>query len=278
MNLGIFIGVIVIIVVLNAASCYLLFSDFDTRLETEQQILPWSSIAIIPVAATIIAAMEIETEGRFGWSAMIPTKRLIGGFTAYHFCLALSVITLLHFTWLFVDPEDINSGIQLERGILVCVIALFLFEDMAWQLMNPQTNCSNKLCVRNLQSGAFKNLNPYLMYALLFSLAALVGVDPTVYPMLVSMLVITLILTILFPGAFIRNAYKSRRISAEKLLEKYDFDANFKEGQKNLNAISEKYGINGLRTFLQTLKPTNNLYGTGANIKMKQLNAIPDEV
>ena len=120
MNLSIFIVVIITIVLLNAASCYLLFSDFDTRLETEQQILPWSSIAIIPVAATIIAAMEIETEGRFGWSAMIPTKRLIGGFTAYHFCLALSVIALLHFTWLFVDPENINSAILGQYHIFTC--------------------------------------------------------------------------------------------------------------------------------------------------------------
>ena len=269
MNLSIFIGVLVIILVLTAASCYLLFSKFDTRLETDQQILPWWSIGIIPIAATIIAAMEIETEGRFGWSAMIPTKRLIGGFTAYHFCLGLAVITLLHFTWLFVEPENINTSIQLERGILVCIIVLFLFEDMAWQLMNPQTDCTNNLCVRNLQSGAFKNLNPYLMYGLLFSLAAFVGIDPTIYPILFGMLVTTVFLTVLFPGAFIRKAHRQRRTSAENFVQNYDLDYNFKHGQENLNAIAEKYGINGLRMFLHTLKPTGNLYGSGANLKLK---------
>ena len=78
MKSSIFILSICSILVFTLATLYLIFSEVDTRLDTEQQILPWWSVILIPTAATVIAAMEIEIEGGFGWSAMIPTKRLIG--------------------------------------------------------------------------------------------------------------------------------------------------------------------------------------------------------
>ena len=264
MKSSIFILSICSILVFTLATLYLIFSEVDTRLDTEQQILPWWSVILIPTAATVIAAMEIEIEGGFGWSAMIPTKRLIGGFTAYHLCLGLSVIVLVHFAWIFAKPNSNAEAFQVERGLIVCVISLFLFEDLAWQLMNPAPSCSNTLCIRNLKSGAFKKLDPYLMYAILFSLAALVGVDPMIYPLLVSMLVLVLIYSVLFPGYLIRNSYKERRHNAS-LMKK---DKLFMGLSGSVNKISDKYGINGLRKVLHILQPSEDLYTTGANISL----------
>lgn len=265
MKSSILILSVCLILVFTLITVSLIFSEIDTRLETEQQILPWWSIILIPTTATVIAAMEIEIEGGFGWSAMIPTKRIIGGFTAYHLCLGLSVILLIHFAWIFTKPNSNAEAFQIERGLIVCVISLFLFEDLAWQLMNPAPSCSNKLCIRNLRSGAFKNLDPYLMYAILFSLAALVGVDPMIYPILISMLGIVLIYSVLFPGYFVRNAHKKRRRNAS--LMRGDIGL-FKELNQNVNKISDKYGINGLREVLHILQPSKTLYTTGSNISL----------
>jgi hypothetical protein len=95
------------------------------------------------LSATLLALLEIQIEGRYGWAEKLPTwkfykdwfKYFPGGnkpITGYHLWLWLFVFTLLHFAFLF-------SGWNLGKELITISFIIFLLrlEDFLWFVFNP---------------------------------------------------------------------------------------------------------------------------------------------
>ena len=92
----------------------------------------------------VLAKIEINIEGPYGWAEKLPTRRLERGnfierffygnrpITEYHLWLATFIFSFFHFVYLFVP---FNFHIELE---ILAAIALFtVTEDFFWFVFNP---------------------------------------------------------------------------------------------------------------------------------------------
>jgi hypothetical protein len=94
------------------------------------------------VMAAILALWEIQIEGKDGWAANLPTRRIEKGWlvkltggrplTGYHLFLALFWIGLIHFP-LFFNPWSW----RLEFLIVGFGTGMGLAEDFLWFVFNP---------------------------------------------------------------------------------------------------------------------------------------------
>lgn len=95
------------------------------------------------VAAILLALLEIQIEGKYGWAEKLPTWRfrlklvdvlpgLQGDFSGYHIYFFTSVLFLLHIPFLFMR-WDIHTEL-----ILLSAYALITnLEDFLWFVFNP---------------------------------------------------------------------------------------------------------------------------------------------
>ena len=235
----------------------------DLRLKTKKKPLPWLAIAAVPAIALCIAAMETESEGSHGWAARFGTVKLIGGFTAYHMCLGLAVVLLCHLPWLFVEVEDWQEGLQLERGIAVIILLLFALEDIGfYQTIHvPVTyfdGCGSDGiriidCFRSLRSGSIEA--PIASFAPLVAAALLVGADWSTFAVVGAIIGACLVL-IMFPGYFIRRSYALREAAAKTATGSQARQALI----DGLHELERTQGIDGLRYLMEAWRPIPNLY------------------
>ena len=235
----------------------------DLRLSTNKKPLPWLAIAAVPAVALCIAAMETESEGSHGWAARFGTVKLIGGFTAYHLSLGLSAVLLCHLPWLFVDVEDWQEGVQLERGIAVIILLLFALEDIGfYQAIHVPTTyltgCGNDGirfldCFRTLRSGSIEA--PIAAFAPLVAAALLIGADWSTFAVVGSIIGSCLIL-IMFPGYLIRRSYALRELHAKTAPGYEDRQALI----AGLHKLEHSQGIDGLRLLMEAWRPIPELF------------------
>jgi hypothetical protein len=94
-------------------------------------------------AATLLALLEIQIEGRYGWAEKLPTWRfriklvdllpgLQGEFTGYHLYFFISVLALLHIPFVFMRWD-----IHTELILISAYVLLTNVEDFLWFLLNP---------------------------------------------------------------------------------------------------------------------------------------------
>jgi hypothetical protein len=98
-------------------------------------------------AAVLLAALEIEIEGKFGWAEKLPTwyrttgapARIFGllssgkPLTGYH--LFLQALLLLFFHVPFIYGAEWNAPHELQQ--IAFFILFWLMEDFAWFILNP---------------------------------------------------------------------------------------------------------------------------------------------
>lgn len=95
-------------------------------------------------AASVLALLEIEIEGREGWAGRLPTwrltnawtRRLLGArsLTGYHVYVHLFVLILAHLPYLL---GLIRPSITAELRILAFLLLLWTLEDFLWFVLNP---------------------------------------------------------------------------------------------------------------------------------------------
>jgi hypothetical protein len=84
----------------------------------------------------ILALLEIQIEGNYGWASKLPTWQFkIGKFmiTGYHLYLWSFLIIFVHFPFLFINWSWKN-----ECYILTFLLMLLLLEDSFWFLFNKK--------------------------------------------------------------------------------------------------------------------------------------------
>lgn len=95
------------------------------------------------ITSILLALLEIQTEGKYGWAEKLPTWRfnlklfdsipgLNGAFTGYHIYLFVSVLFLMHLPFMFMR-WDIHS----EAIILSAYMIITRWEDFLWFVLNP---------------------------------------------------------------------------------------------------------------------------------------------
>ena len=99
-------------------------------------------IVCAAVLAVIFALLEVQIEGKDGYAAKLPCWRketglivkLSGGrpVTGYHIVMAIFMILMFHFPFLFV-----RWTLETELLILGLVFETFLLEDFFWFVFNP---------------------------------------------------------------------------------------------------------------------------------------------
>jgi hypothetical protein len=235
----------------------------NLRLKTKRKPLPWLAIAAVPAIALCIAAMETESESSHGWAARFGTIKLIGGFTAYHLCLGLSVVLLCHLPWLFTEVENWREGVQLERGIVVIVLLLFALEDIGfYQTIHVPTtyfsDCGNDGvrildCFRGLGNGSIQS--PVASFLPLVAAALLVGADTSTFTVVGGIVGACLVL-IMFPGYFIRRSYALRELRATTA-PGFEARAALITGLQNLERTQ---GVDGLRLLMEAWRPVPELF------------------
>ncbi len=100
-------------------------------------------VVAVLVAATVLALLEIQIEGRSGWAAELPTWRVENrwtrifnngkALTGYHFFLNLLLLTLLNVPFLLGEAFSVT----LELRIIAFVLLLWTVEDFLWFVLNP---------------------------------------------------------------------------------------------------------------------------------------------
>lgn len=104
-------------------------------------VLFWCSVAVI------LAALEIEIEGKYGWAERLPTwyrttgapARIFGllssgkPLTGYHLFLQLFILAIFHVPFLHGTPW--NGAAELAQ--IALFILFWVMEDAAWFILNP---------------------------------------------------------------------------------------------------------------------------------------------
>ena len=237
----------------------------DLRLGTGKKSLPWLSVVAVPAIALSVAAMETESEGSHGWAARFGTVKLIGGFTAYHTCLGVTVVLLCHLPWLFVPVRTWGEAIQLERGIAAIILLLFALEDIGFYqgIHAPTTyfdGCGDDGvrffgdCYRSLRDGSIEA--PVAAFAPLVAATLLVGADASIFAIVGTTSFVSLLLIVGPTGSAVRWAYATR--------ESYATTApGFETRGKiinDLHDLEQTQGIDGLRLLMEAWRPIPDLY------------------
>ena len=95
------------------------------------------------ISATLLALLEIQIEGQYGWAQKLPTFRfriklidmlpgLQGDFSGYHILLFISVMTLIHSVFLFIKWDIYTELILISAYMLITNL-----EDFLWFVFNP---------------------------------------------------------------------------------------------------------------------------------------------
>lgn len=101
---------------------------------------PWSACYFFGVAL-VLAILEIQIEGPFGWAERLPTWRWDGPgvqkwlgkpVTAYHLCLNLLILIFLHF-----PVVGRGTSVRLELEIFSIYSLLCVSWDFLWFACNP---------------------------------------------------------------------------------------------------------------------------------------------
>lgn len=93
-------------------------------------------------AALILAALEIQIEGKDGWAAKLPTFRLkkkMGAkpITGYHLFIILFTLLIFHFPLFFTD-----WSLRKESLLFGAYILMWTLEDFFWFILNPHYGLS----------------------------------------------------------------------------------------------------------------------------------------
>lgn len=93
--------------------------------------------------AFILAKVEINIEGKYGWAEKLPTWRKKNKFTkiilgetpvtGYHFWMFLMIFFLYHFPFV----AGLRWGLQIELQIISSFLFLLIAEDLLWFVLNP---------------------------------------------------------------------------------------------------------------------------------------------
>lgn len=98
----------------------------------------------------VMAKLEINIEGQYGWAEKLPTKRLssnhwisklvFGGrpATGYHLWLSILIFSLLHTVYLFYPFTW-----QIELKIVSFFILFWMIEDFLWFVLNSAYGLKN---------------------------------------------------------------------------------------------------------------------------------------
>lgn len=93
----------------------------------------------ILVSALVLAALEIQIEGKHGWAAKLPTfkmkKKLLGvkPLTGYHVFFLLFTLLIFHFPIFFISHWCYKN----ELLVLGTWILVWSLEDFLWFVINP---------------------------------------------------------------------------------------------------------------------------------------------
>ncbi len=107
----------------------------------------WRILVFDFLAAFVVAKLEIEVEGKYGWAAHLPTAKIDSKFiqliftsgtkpfTNYHLWLFLTVLVFLHLPF-FVDPSF--WSVPIELFLLGNYMLAMGIEDFLWFVFNPK--------------------------------------------------------------------------------------------------------------------------------------------
>lgn len=105
-------------------------------------------ISYLFLATLIFAALEVQIEGKEGWAARLPTKRLEGSgwflkiykqilfgkdTTLYHLLIFTLLLSFLHYP--YFTGKNWNWG--QEAGVVSLFFLMSVFWDFLWFLINP---------------------------------------------------------------------------------------------------------------------------------------------
>jgi len=98
----------------------------------------------------VVAKLEIQIEGKFGWAEKLPAWRLprehwmskifFGGkpATGYHTWLNVFILSFLHMTFLFT-----RFSWSIEIKLIAFFILFWVLEDFLWFVFNPDFGLKN---------------------------------------------------------------------------------------------------------------------------------------
>lgn len=91
----------------------------------------------------VLSALEVQIEGKFGWTKKLPTWRIrskifgyfMGGkeLTGYLFYLLLFIILFFHLPFFYGVPWSFSAEIE----VIVLVLLFSVFWDLLWFVLNP---------------------------------------------------------------------------------------------------------------------------------------------
>ena len=100
--------------------------------------------ALLLLAATAFALLEVQIEGADGWAARLPTwrvrnrltERFLGArsITGYHLYVHLFVLLFAHLPYAVVPDA---WAWQVELRIIAFIILFWILEDFLWFVFNP---------------------------------------------------------------------------------------------------------------------------------------------
>ena len=95
------------------------------------------------ILAFLVAKLEINIEGKYGWAEKLPTRKiknkitdlLLGGapLTGYHFWLFLTILFLLHLPFFL----GLTWNLAGEFKLLGFFFVFLIIEDFLWFILNP---------------------------------------------------------------------------------------------------------------------------------------------
>jgi hypothetical protein len=92
------------------------------------------SVLFVVVLSILLAYLEIQIEGKYGWARNLPTwRRDMNGFvwTGYHVALWSFLLVVVHIPFLFTAWTG-----KKECFVLSFLVLILLLEDTFWFLMN----------------------------------------------------------------------------------------------------------------------------------------------
>jgi len=96
-------------------------------------------IVYIVISALVLAALEIQIEGKYGWASKLPAFRIknkiMGAkpLTGYHLFFLLFTLIIFHFPLFFVSQWNYQN----ELLVFGTWILIWTLEDFLWFTINP---------------------------------------------------------------------------------------------------------------------------------------------